>query len=70
MVGRFSAVTGPLSWGALTFIVVERMGKPAVIGEALAIRMLLGMVIVAYRILHSVSDEKRDWVALGHLPGS
>ena len=70
MVGRFSAVTGPLIWGATTFIVVEQMGKPAVIGEALAILMLLGMVIVAYRILHSVSDEKRDWVALGHLPGS
>ena len=69
MVGRFSAVTGPLIWGATTFVVVERMGKPAVIGEALAILMLLGMVIVAYRILHTVSDEKRDWVALGHLPG-
>jgi UMF1 family MFS transporter len=70
MVGRFSAVLGPSLWGVITYIVVVRMGKPEVIGEALAIMMLLGMTIIAFRILRPVSDEKRDWVALGHLKES
>ena len=65
MVGRFSAVTGPLIWGATTWITVERSGMPVLTGEAFAILSLLAMVIVSFLILRRVTDTPRDWQALG-----
>ncbi len=65
MVGRFSAVTGPLIWGATTWITVEKGGMPVLTGEAFAILSLLAMVIVSFSILRSVTDTPRDWQALG-----
>ncbi|MBI1809155.1 MAG: MFS transporter [Gemmatimonadetes bacterium] len=64
MVGRFSAVTGPALWGLTTYITVERMGMPALTGQAFAIVTLLAMVLVSIVILRPVTDEKRDWAAL------
>lgn len=64
MVGRFSAVTGPLIWGATTWITVEKSGLPVLTGEAFAILSLLAMVLVSYAILRRVSDAPRDWPAL------
>jgi UMF1 family MFS transporter len=65
MVGRFSAVTGPLIWGATTWLIVEKSGLPVLTGEAFAILSLLLMVIVAFSILRGVSDAPRDWDVLG-----
>jgi UMF1 family MFS transporter len=65
MVGRFSAVTGPLLWGFTTWITVEKSHMPVVRGEAFAILSLLGMMLVAFAILRRVSDAPRDWKALG-----
>jgi MFS transporter, UMF1 family len=65
MVGRFSAVTGPLLWAATTWVVVEKSGLPVLTGEAFAILSLLAMVIVSFAILRRVSDTPRDWNALG-----
>ena len=65
MVGRFSAVTGPLLWGATTWLTVEKGHMPVVRGEAFAILSLLAMMLVAFAILRRVSDEPRDWKALG-----
>jgi UMF1 family MFS transporter len=67
MVGRFSAVTGPLIWGATTWITVERGHMPILRGESFAILSLMAMVIVAFAILRRVSDAPRDWQALGKL---
>jgi UMF1 family MFS transporter len=67
MVGRFSAVTGPLLWGLTTYIMVERAHVPVLRGEAYAIMTLLVMVVVSFWILRKVTDEKRDWTALGAL---
>ncbi|MEA3246859.1 MAG: MFS transporter [Gemmatimonadota bacterium] len=64
MVGRFSAVTGPVLWSVTTWLVVQRMGAPAVTGQAIAIITLLAMVLVSHRILRHVSDTPRDWEAL------
>jgi UMF1 family MFS transporter len=64
MVGRFSAVTGPLLWAATTWLVVERSGMPVLTGEAFAILSLLAMVIVSVVILRGVSDTPRNWEAL------
>jgi UMF1 family MFS transporter len=65
MVGRFSAVTGPALWGLTTYLVVERGGLAEVTGEAIAIVTLLLMVVLSVWILRKVTDEKRDWEALG-----
>jgi UMF1 family MFS transporter len=66
MVGRFSAVTGPLIWGATTWITVEKSHMPVLQGEAFAILSLLAMVLIAFSILRRVSDTPRDWHALGN----
>lgn len=68
MVGRFSAVSGPLLWSATTYLVVERAGLPAVTGQAIAIVTLLAMVILSRWILAPVSDTPRDWPALESAP--
>lgn len=64
MVGRFSAVTGPLIWAVTTWIIVEKSGMPVLTGEAFAILSLLAMVLVSFSILRGVSDSPRDWAAL------
>ena len=53
MVGRFSAILGPLLWA---FIVdTLRLGRPAAIGS------LIVLVLVALVILRGVSDAPRAW---------
>jgi len=64
MVGRFSAITGPVLWAATTYIAVERGGMSELTGQAWAIITLLLMVVVSVVILRKVTDEKRDWDAL------
>lgn len=59
MVGRFSAITGPIIWGATTWLLVERSGWPILTGEAVAILALLAMVLVSVAILRPVSDRPR-----------
>ena len=64
MVGRFSAITGPVLWAATTWLVVERGGASEVTGQACAILLLLAMVVASAVILRPVTDEQRDWNAL------
>lgn len=61
MVGRFSAITGPAIWAGTTWLFVENLGLSVVNGEAIAILLMLGMVIVSYSILRKVTDERREW---------
>jgi UMF1 family MFS transporter len=56
MIGRFSAITGPLLWGQI----VDTLG----LGRPFAITTLLIGVIIAYVIVQGVSDEPRDWSVL------
>jgi MFS transporter, UMF1 family len=64
MVGRFSAVTGPLLWSLTTYLAVERGGMHELTGQALAIVTLLIMILLSYFILRKVTDEVRNWDAL------
>ncbi len=64
MVGRFSAVTGPLLWSIITFATVERGGMPELTGQAFALTSLLLMVVISYRILRPLTDSPRDWSVL------
>ena len=65
MVGRFSAVTGPLLWSAITYFAVERGGLHELTGQAIAIVSLLLMVLFSLGILRKVTDEERNWQTLG-----
>ena len=67
MVGRFSAITGPVLWAATTYLVVERGGASELTGQAWAILTLLAMVVVSAVILRKVTDERRNWDALQSL---
>ena len=62
MVGRFSAIVGPLIWGGITYLAVERSGLPLLTGQAFAILTLLAMIVVSAWILRRVDDTPRMWV--------
>jgi UMF1 family MFS transporter len=64
MVGRFSAVSGPVLWSAATYLVVERWGFPPLTGQSVAIVTLLVLVGISYRTLKPVTDEPRNWSAM------
>jgi UMF1 family MFS transporter len=64
MVGRFSAICGPLIWSTTTYWAVERSGLQPLTGQAIAILSLLVMILLSAWILAPVTDERRDWAAL------
>ena len=60
MVGRFSAIVGPLLW---TLVVdVLGLGRPA------AVLSLLGMMFISYLVLRRVDDEPPVWSAAELVP--
>ena len=59
MVGRFSAVSGPILWGIVMYVSVRWLGLSALTGQSLAILTLLGMIVLSMTILRTVSDEVR-----------
>lgn len=61
MVGRFSAVTGPGIWALVTYLTIQRGGMLPRVGQGIAVLVLMGMVVVGYRILQPISDAPRDW---------
>ena len=63
MVGRFSAITGPGIWAAVTWLTVQRMGLPPQVGQGIGILTLLALVALSYTILAPVSDAPRVWAA-------
>lgn len=56
MVGRFSAITGPLLWSAIMYVSVERGGLAPLTGQAIAILSLLLMTTIGYVILRRVPE--------------
>src|SRR6478672_4924007 len=57
MVGRFSAITGPLLWSSIYYVAVQMNGLAPLTGQGLAIVSLLLMVVVSFVILKPVSDR-------------
>jgi MFS family permease len=63
MVGRFSAITGPMLWGIVTHLAVKHAGFSPLTAQGLAVLTLLTLTIISYVILQPVSDAPRDWNA-------
>jgi len=73
MVGRFSAVTGPLIWAVVTGLMIRifKASAPTLGGtneyaltlraQGIAILVLLFLMFLSYWILQPVSDHKREW---------
>jgi UMF1 family MFS transporter len=59
MVGRFSAITGPLIWAGVAYITLDRMGLRPELGQGIGVLILLSLVILSYVILRPVSDTPR-----------
>lgn len=63
MVGRFSAITGPLIWAIVTRLTITMLGISPQIGQGIGVLVLLALIVVSYVILQPVSDAPRDWSA-------
>jgi MFS transporter, UMF1 family len=55
MVGRFSAITGPIIWALVTSALI-RAGAAPLMAQGVAVLVLLLLVIISYVILRPVSD--------------
>jgi UMF1 family MFS transporter len=61
MVGRFSAITGPIIWAAVTSLAIQGFSRTPLAAQGIAVLVLLLLVIASYVILQPVSDTRRDW---------
>jgi UMF1 family MFS transporter len=61
MVGRFSAITGPLIWAIVTRLTIGMFGLPPHVGQGIGVLVLLALIAISYAILQPVSDAPRDW---------
>jgi UMF1 family MFS transporter len=57
MVGRFSAITGPLLWAVIVHAAVEWNDLTPLTGQAMAITSLLVMTLVGFLILRRISPR-------------
>lgn len=64
MVGRFSAITGPLIWAGVTEVGQRGFGMSVVKAQGAGVLVLLTMILIAQWILRPVTDERRDWDAI------
>jgi UMF1 family MFS transporter len=60
MVGRFSAITGPLIWALVVGVIFA--GSPN-IGQPIGVLLLMCFIVLSYVIMRPVSDTKREWSA-------
>jgi UMF1 family MFS transporter len=61
MVGRFSAITGPLIWAVVTRLTITILGMSPQVGQGIGVLVLLALIVVSYVILQPVSDAPRGW---------
>ncbi|MFN2602526.1 MAG: MFS transporter [Gemmatimonadaceae bacterium] len=64
MVGRFSAISGPVIWAAVTTVTVRRLHMPVQVGQGYGVAALLLMVVLSWWILRRVDDTPRNWAEL------
>jgi UMF1 family MFS transporter len=69
MVGRFSAIMGPLVWGFVGWLFITTLGMEPAFGQGIGVLVLLAFVFVAKRILGPVTDTPRDWESMKRTGG-
>jgi len=70
MVGRFSAITGPLIWAIVTRLTITMMGMSPQVGQGIGVLVLLLLIVISYVILQPVSDTPRDWTKAAAVPSA
>jgi MFS transporter, UMF1 family len=68
MVGRFSAITGPVIWAAVAWLCIGQLGMSPAKGQGVGVLVLLSFIFIARWIIAPVTDERRDWGAQGGAP--
>ena len=63
MVGRFSAITGPVLWAGSTYLTIQVLHLAPRVGQGLSVIVLMMMIILSYVILQPISDAPREWSA-------
>jgi UMF1 family MFS transporter len=61
MVGRFSAITGPMLWALSTWLCIQVFDLTPRVGQGLSVIVLMMMVVLSYFILQPISDAPRKW---------
>jgi UMF1 family MFS transporter len=61
MVGRFSAITGPVLWALSTYLCIQVFHLTPPVGQGLSVIVLMTMVVLSYFILQPISDAPRKW---------
>ena len=61
MVGRFSAITGPVIWAGVTALTIQAMDLEPRVGQGIGVLVLLGMIVASWLILRPISDAPREW---------
>ena len=60
MVGRFSAITGPLLWALNTYIAIEVFGLTPAQGQGVSVLALVVLMLIGYVILRPVAGRMKD----------
>jgi UMF1 family MFS transporter len=63
MVGRFSAITGPIVWAGVTYLTIQVAHMMPRVGQGIGVLVLLGMIVLSFVILQPISDKPREWSA-------
>jgi UMF1 family MFS transporter len=61
MVGRFSAITGPVLWALSTYLTIQVLHLAPRVGQGISVIVLMLMVVLSYAILQPISDAPRQW---------
>ena len=61
MVGRFSAITGPVLWALSTYLTIQVLHLAPRVGQGISVIVLMLMVVLSYAILQPISDAPREW---------
>lgn len=61
MVGRFSAISGPVIWAGVTWLAINRYHLEPRVGQGIGVLVLLSFIVISYVILRPVRDAPHDW---------
>jgi MFS transporter, UMF1 family len=59
MVGRFSAITGPIVWAATTYLMIQVAGLAPRTGQGISVLVLLAVMLIGFFILRPLRNAPR-----------